>query len=196
MAGMCPLAVLTDQQKQVRFQRMLRKKGVVMSTTSNRNYLTTQMQNVTFGGIKRCSEEPTEMMTMRKKMPKMEPIYNNEHFSQLHKDEKEQMPPIKLIITKDRICKAERDEIVVSELTQTEDIIVWPQFLKSKIDFLEETFSRSFSKISTSDEDQIIMAKLSALQTGDTSVVLDNGEILRFVAKHVDQFQQFAQLQR
>ena len=165
-----------------------------MSTTSNKKYLSTQMQkfeNVNFGGIKRCSEEPMECQTMRK-MPKLEPIYNVKPCPQLPREENEQKP-IKLIISRDRITNAElKQEIVVSKPTQTEDIIVWPDFLKSKIEFLEQTFNNSFAKILKSDEDQFFLA----FQGGDSSIELYNGEILRFVAIHVDQFREFAHLQR
>ena len=163
LAGMCPQAVLTDQQKKYRFQRMIRKRKIL---TSGLLHHGVEQGSLLAQHLKQGStKEEDHFERLYGKMPKLEPI---------RKECKEQKAPIKLIISKGRLLASENQNTetkpstqkLVSEVkeykhepkrqlvekqTKAEEEEKWPSFLEGKIDILFQAYKVIQSRVSDLD---------------------------------------------
>jgi hypothetical protein len=96
---------------------------------------------------------------------------------------------IKLVISKGKVIAK---ETVVIDIEPEVESPVWPDFLKSKVDFLVESHEKSGSQM----VDPTLLNKLLAIKEGDSSVSIRTEDVLSFVSQHSKQFQQFARMQK
>ena len=212
VAGMCPQAVLTEDQKKVRFQRMLRKRGAMTSSMAmcqRSLYLQHQQQqhlqqDVPFeenNNRKRSlssspltSDDDTPI-----KMPRLIPIPQRQPEQpprhQLRLVGKPQPNRIGRVVAR----QAEpRKKVVVLQSQESEktskvgatspdvEAVVWPEFLRHKVDSLQQTFERSLRTLDSRFKER----------SNTEEPVVSSGDLFQFSVQLSKQFQQFASLQR
>jgi hypothetical protein len=104
---------------------------------------------------------------LTRKMPKLEPIRRDPNFK-----------PITTL--------TETPTEVEPEPEREKDF--WPDFLTSKVEFLLNTFEKSFENISRINGEEILMR--------DFNLSLLSGQIFRSILQNAKQFHNFAHLQR
>ncbi len=102
-----------------------------------------------------------------RKMPKLEPIRRDPNFK-----------PITTL--------TETPTEVEPEPEREKDF--WPDFLTSKVEFLLNTFEKSFENISRINGEEILMR--------DFNLSFTSGQIFRSILQNAKQFHNFAHLQR
>jgi hypothetical protein len=96
---------------------------------------------------------------------------------------------IKLVISKGKVISKEK---IVIDIEPEVESPAWPEFLKSKVDFLVESHEESASQVL----DPTLVNKLLAIKEGDSSVSIRTEDVLSFVSQHSKQFHQFATMQK
>jgi hypothetical protein len=201
MAGMCPEAVLTDQQKKYRFQRMIRKRKILTSGLQYGAQGSLVAQHWNQGSAK---EDVDPLEKIYGKMPKLEPI----------RKEEQKLAPIKLIISKGRVLASEKQNTETGlERTKTAAEVKeyksepkrqqvekqnklneekWPSFLEGKIDILFQAYQIIQAQVSNLD----IYFRNLWINRQDVTAFSPKKEVLKSFYEHQNQFTQFARSQR
>jgi len=187
MAGMCPEAVLTDEQKKFRYQRLIRKRKLLSSGIVGHQGF------VQVGHLKqRSKSDPLD--PIYSKMPKLDPIKRQVTEPKL---------PIKLIISKRELSTTEyttepenrnqrsqnsKDATNIccgGKYSKQSEKEKWPRFLEAKIELLFQSYKDScfglFCQNSTKK---------------DANTFNPKKETLEAYSEHRKQFEKFVNLQR
>jgi hypothetical protein len=177
-AGMVPAAVLTDEEKTVRFRKFRQKKKAKTLASEPKQERTRKRRSGTSRDSSETSndenDDPQAVPTTSKRA-RTEPV--------AHSYPPPRRPTCTLNLAVPRPPES------------NEPARPWPTLMASKIDQIVQKYQMTLTQMQ-SELSEVLFFKLEAIQSGDITVTFSKSEIFEHLAQVSKQFHHFALLQR
>ena len=180
-AGMVPAAVLTDEEKTVRFRKFRQKKKAKSLTTGPRQERTRKRRSGTARDSSDTSNDDENDDSMSGPSTSKRARTNPPNVAT--KPSSPSRPTCSWISAQQRPPEC------------NEPARAWPTLMSSKIDVIIQRYQMTLSQMQSELSEELFF-KLEAIQNGDTTVTFNKAEIFEHLSQVSKQFHHFALLNR